>query len=87
MSYLKIVDQILYKIKETEDNTSLITIDSIYQDGNSLFLIVNYQLISKDRNIKYNIFIDDITDNLSIDKKIFQLITEISIKNKIRLKV
>lgn len=89
MSYLKIVDSILIQIKETQDPYSLISIDSIHYDRghNSLFISFRYQLISKGRNIYYTIFIENINNKNEIINKINYLINEITVKNKIRLKI
>jgi len=86
MLYLDLANNILHKIKETEDLYSLIIIEHIYYDNiKSLFLIFNYQLIQKNRNIKYNIYIEDINNIIEIDRKVNQLINKISIKNQIRI--
>ena len=82
MSHLKIVNDILYKVKDASSANSMISIESIYYDNayKSLFIIIIYQNLSHNTNIKYNIFIENILDNIEIERKILRTIYEISIK-------
>ncbi len=69
MSHLNLVESILTQIRETQDVVSLISVSSLKYDKrfNTLMIIFKYQLISKNRNIDFTMFINNINDKTVLD--------------------
>ena len=78
----EIIKSILLKIKEVEDRNNLIIISLIFENNNSIILVIENQNIINNTKIKHNMFINDITNRLEINNLCNQLINEISNKNR-----
>ncbi len=89
MSHLNLVESILTQIRETQDVVSLISVSSLKYDKrfNTLIIIFKYQLISKNRNIDFTMFINNINDKTEIDNKTRFIINQINNAIAIRLKI